>query len=186
VAKQIINTGISDNDRTGDTLRSAFTKINNNFTELFLGLPLLAVGPTPPTGTHYDGEQWWDSQDGNAYIWYQGAWVPNTTSVADQTKNVRSNSGNACNVDFQTDGVIIGQLTSDLTIAFSNFVLGARVKLIVPTVSTAYKVILGVTAQQSTNAKTFAQASLAPSCIILDYICTSTQLSGVYVSVQLA
>jgi hypothetical protein len=149
-------------------------------------LPLLAVGPTPPTGTHFNGEQWWDSEDGNAYIWYQGAWVPNTTSVADQTKNVRTNAGNACNVDFQTDGVIISPLATDVTVGFSNFVLGARVKIIVPVVSTAFKVILGLTAQQSTNAKTFAQASLAPSCIILEYTSTSTLLSGVYVSVQLA
>jgi len=73
-----------------------------------------------------------------------------------------------------------------VTVGFSNFVLGARVKIIVPVVSTAFKVILGLTAQQSTNAKTFAQASLAPSCIILEYTSTSTLLSGVYVSVQLA
>ena len=37
MAKQTINTGTTANDRTGDTLRAAFTKINSNFTELYNG-----------------------------------------------------------------------------------------------------------------------------------------------------
>ena len=35
MAKQVISTGSSANDGTGDTLRSAGTKINANFTELY-------------------------------------------------------------------------------------------------------------------------------------------------------
>ena len=35
MAKLNINTGASDNDKSGDTLRTAFTKINANFTELY-------------------------------------------------------------------------------------------------------------------------------------------------------
>ena len=35
MAKQIINVGTSPNDRSGDSLRSAFQKINANFTELY-------------------------------------------------------------------------------------------------------------------------------------------------------
>jgi len=35
MAKQTINTGAAANDGTGDQLRSAFEKINNNFTELY-------------------------------------------------------------------------------------------------------------------------------------------------------
>ena len=35
MAKQVISTGSSANDGTGDTLRSAGTKINENFTELY-------------------------------------------------------------------------------------------------------------------------------------------------------
>jgi hypothetical protein len=37
MAKLTINTGQSDNDKTGDTLRTAFTKVNANFTELYAG-----------------------------------------------------------------------------------------------------------------------------------------------------
>lgn len=35
MAKQVINIGASPNDKTGDPLRTAFTKINDNFTELY-------------------------------------------------------------------------------------------------------------------------------------------------------
>ena len=35
MTKQIINTGTSANSKTGDSLRTAFTKINENFTELY-------------------------------------------------------------------------------------------------------------------------------------------------------
>jgi hypothetical protein len=35
MAKQTINIGTSANDGTGDTLRGGFTKVNNNFTELY-------------------------------------------------------------------------------------------------------------------------------------------------------
>lgn len=38
MAKQSINIGTSANDRTGDSLRSAFNKINENFTELYVSL----------------------------------------------------------------------------------------------------------------------------------------------------
>ena len=37
MTKQTINIGSSANDGTGDPLRTAFTKINENFTELYGG-----------------------------------------------------------------------------------------------------------------------------------------------------
>ncbi len=35
MAKQSINIGATANDRTGDSLRAAFNKVNANFTELY-------------------------------------------------------------------------------------------------------------------------------------------------------
>lgn len=35
MTKQTINIGATANDRTGDSLRSAFNKVNANFTELY-------------------------------------------------------------------------------------------------------------------------------------------------------
>lgn len=40
MAKQNINVGATPNDRSGDSLRSAFQKINSNFTELYTALGL--------------------------------------------------------------------------------------------------------------------------------------------------
>jgi hypothetical protein len=40
MTKQTINTGSGPNSRDGDSLRSAFTKINDNFTELYTSLGL--------------------------------------------------------------------------------------------------------------------------------------------------
>lgn len=48
MAQQLINTGTFPNDQTGDPALLAFTKINNNFTQLFTGavvLPSVVFGP---------------------------------------------------------------------------------------------------------------------------------------------
>lgn len=42
MAKQIINVGTTANDRKGDSLRAAFTKVNANFTDLYTALGLNA------------------------------------------------------------------------------------------------------------------------------------------------
>jgi hypothetical protein len=61
MAKQIINTGTSANSRDGDSLRAAFTKINQNFSELYAGgvgaaIDLSAVNQhiVPATDSTYD------------------------------------------------------------------------------------------------------------------------------------
>jgi len=43
MAKQVINTGAAPNDGTGDTIRVAFTKTNNNFTELYNSVNTAAI-----------------------------------------------------------------------------------------------------------------------------------------------
>ena len=40
MSKQTVNIGTSANDRTGDSLRTAFNKINDNFNELYVALGL--------------------------------------------------------------------------------------------------------------------------------------------------
>jgi hypothetical protein len=44
MTKQIINVGTSVNDRSGDSIRSAFQKVNANFTELYTALGLNSDG----------------------------------------------------------------------------------------------------------------------------------------------
>lgn len=56
MAKQTINTGLSANDRTGDTLRTAGIKINANFTELYdvLGGSNIGAGTSQLTDSGLD------------------------------------------------------------------------------------------------------------------------------------
>jgi hypothetical protein len=46
MTKLVINIGTLQNDGTGDPLRTAFTKANSNFTELYTGLDTKAVYPS--------------------------------------------------------------------------------------------------------------------------------------------
>lgn len=43
MAKQIINIGSVPNDKSGDTLRAAFNKVNENFTELYNQLAVASL-----------------------------------------------------------------------------------------------------------------------------------------------
>ena len=46
MAKKTVNIGSSANDRTGDSLRAAFDKINDNFDELYKGVITQSVPAT--------------------------------------------------------------------------------------------------------------------------------------------
>lgn len=77
MAKQIINIGTTANDKTGDPLRTAFGKVNANFTELYglvVGGAAATVGTTPPTSPT-TGALWWNTTDGKLYVDYNNAWV---------------------------------------------------------------------------------------------------------------
>ena len=57
MAKSVIGTGATANDGTGDTLRAAGVKINDNFTELYTALgdgTTLAVATVATTGAYSD------------------------------------------------------------------------------------------------------------------------------------
>jgi hypothetical protein len=63
MAKQTINVGTTANDRTGDPLRTAFTKVNENFTELYSNVATLSSSVvtdisdlTDTTGLLFSGE----------------------------------------------------------------------------------------------------------------------------------
>ena len=50
MSKQIVNIGTTANDGTGDQLRVAFDKINQNFDEIYGGIAPV-VRQTPPTAS---------------------------------------------------------------------------------------------------------------------------------------
>ncbi len=75
MSQQIINVGEADKGN-GDPLRTAFVKANSNFTELYSLLSSASsVGSTAPNSAS-EGELWWDTNSGNLYIYYDGAWAP--------------------------------------------------------------------------------------------------------------
>ena len=55
MAQQTINIGTISNDNTGDTLRGAGEKINDNFDELYAALPLVTPTTWAPTLTDSGG-----------------------------------------------------------------------------------------------------------------------------------
>ena len=61
MAKQTINIGTTANDKTGDPLRTAFTKVNANFTELYTALGTVPNGTKTATATGTAGQISYDA-----------------------------------------------------------------------------------------------------------------------------
>jgi hypothetical protein len=81
MAKQVINIGISPNDKSGDPIRSAFNKVNQNFTELYASIEAggggganVTEGVTPPS-VPVSGDLWYDTASGRLYIYFDASWV---------------------------------------------------------------------------------------------------------------
>ena len=55
MAQQVINTGTTANDNTGDTLRASWQKANDNFEEIYAALPMTAPEAWVPTLTDSGG-----------------------------------------------------------------------------------------------------------------------------------
>lgn len=61
MAKQVINTGTAVNSKNGDPLRTAFTKVNANFTELYTALGTVPNGTKTATATGTAGQISYDA-----------------------------------------------------------------------------------------------------------------------------
>jgi len=70
MARQSINIGTANNSRNGDPLRVAFTKIENNFIELYANLTTYLPSPTGNSGKFL-------TTDGSALLWQN---VPSPTN----------------------------------------------------------------------------------------------------------
>ena len=74
MSQQIINTGVADKGN-GDPIRTAFTKVNANFAELYNQLAAsVVVGAAAPSAPE-EGSLWWNSESGRMYVYYGTAWV---------------------------------------------------------------------------------------------------------------
>ena len=82
MTQQTINLGSGANSGNGDPLRTAFTKVNANFTELYaasVGITVSNTAPSLPSA----GDLWYDTVSGRIYIYYDSNWVdsnPNSGS----------------------------------------------------------------------------------------------------------
>jgi hypothetical protein len=74
MTQQIIITGDPDKGN-GDPIRTAFTKVNANFAELYNQVASgVVVSATAPTGPE-EGALWWDPISGRMYVSYGANWV---------------------------------------------------------------------------------------------------------------
>ncbi len=139
MAKQVINIGTTANDGTGDPLRSAFDKVNDNFTELYSddAGDVNSITATAPIVR--------DSPDGSV-----------TISLADDgityaklgTEFKTSAAVAALAVDFSSAQVFTKTITADSTFTFTNVGIGMVKDLIltgdfVPTFPAGSKIVAG-------------------------------------------
>jgi len=74
MTQQLINIGLADKGN-GDPLRTAFNKVNQNFTELYNQVAAsVVVDATAPTDPN-EGDLWWDPESGRMYVYYGTSWV---------------------------------------------------------------------------------------------------------------
>ena len=113
MAKQIINVGTLANDKTGDALRNAFIKVNNNFTELY-------NGGTVDLGSFKISQNILGTQGADANSWgasgigidpggesSAGIWIPNVAGQSDgNSLDIYNNhpSGDGGPIRLMTDG----------------------------------------------------------------------------------
>ena len=105
-----INTGTSPNKGDGDTLRTAFNKINLNFQSLeSLAASGVAVQTTAPTNP-VTGQLWWNPNTDILAIYSNGGWIDTghggTASVATATQTTLGVVKGSSNILVKPDGSI--------------------------------------------------------------------------------
>ena len=120
MTKQHINTGQTPNDKSGDLLRTAFTKVNDNFDELYAAIGTgggssVTTSATAPVGPTL-GDLWYDTVSGRTYVYYDSSWVDASPvdgagiSSTDRLVNgnaevILENDGETTSVLFPTRGI---------------------------------------------------------------------------------
>jgi hypothetical protein len=84
-----VNTGNGPNSHDGDSLRTAFNKINANFSQINTGSlgAVLVQSPSVPQG-YGPGTLWYDTESGRTYIYYNNSWVDSNPSSNQNNSNV--------------------------------------------------------------------------------------------------
>jgi hypothetical protein len=125
MAQQIINIGDPDKGN-GDPLRTAFSKIKQNFAELYNHVSAgVVVDDTAPTDPG-EGDLWWDPESGRMYVYYGSSWVDASpvdgAGISSTNQLVNGNK----TVSLATTGIITLPSSSYLESTDINLKVGAQ------------------------------------------------------------
>ena len=129
MAKQTINIGTSANDGTGDPLRSAMDKANDNFTELYNGAGGVADGAVTTAKLAADAVDSDKIADGAIDAVHIADDQITYAKLADEFTEIEALSGTIVNWDDAT--VFTKTLSANTTLTFSNAKTGMVIDLVI-------------------------------------------------------
>ena len=129
MAKQTINIGTSANDGTGDPLRTAMDKTNDNFTELYNGAGGVADGAVTTAKLADDAVDSDKIADGAIDAVHIADDQITYAKLADEFTEIEALSGTIVNWDDAT--VFTKTLSANTTLTFSNAKTGMVIDLVI-------------------------------------------------------
>ncbi len=129
MAKQTINIGTSANDGTGDPLRSAMDKTNDNFTELYNGAGGVADGAVTTAKLAADAVDSDKIADGAIDAVHIADDQITYAKLADEFTEIQALPGTTVNWDDAT--VFTKTLSANTTLTFSNAKTGMVIDLVI-------------------------------------------------------
>jgi len=146
MAKQTINIGTSANDGTGDPLRSAMDKANDNFTELYNGAGGVADGAVTTAKLADDAVDSAKITDGAIDTVHIADDQITYAKLADEFTEIQALTGNV--IDWDEATVFTKTVTATETFSFSNAKTGMVIDLVLTggagvTLPTSVKEITG-------------------------------------------
>ena len=129
MAKQTINIGTSANDGTGDPLRTAMDKSNDNFTELYNGAGGVADGAVTTAKLAADAVDSDKIADGAIDAVHIADDQITYAKLADEFTEIEALSGTIVNWDDAT--VFTKTLSANTTLTFSNAKTGMVIDLVI-------------------------------------------------------
>ena len=150
MAKQGINIGTTANDGTGDTVRSAFDKSNDNFTELYTGAGGVVDGAVTTAKIADSNVTTAKIADSNVTAGKIADDAITYTKLGVEFTTAAALSGTS--VDWATATTFTKTLGADTTLTFANVSTGMQVNLVI---SGDYTLTLPTSVKELTNASTY-------------------------------
>ena len=171
MAKQTINIGTTANDGTGDTLRAAFDKCNDNFTELYTddAGDVGSITATAPISR--------DQATGAVTISLNDDGITHAKLAPRYTATSAVTSATTITIDTETADVFTWTAGHSTTVSFTNAKIGDTCSLIITGGGSSYTLALGnINGSSGTFnrlAGTYSDTSAAKNLIEFKFISTS-------------